>query len=41
MKLGFIGFGGAGYGLAKGLRQAGLSEVHFTTGCRRRRPMRR
>ncbi len=30
MKLGFIGFGGAGYGLAKGLRQAGLSEVHFT-----------
>ncbi len=30
MKLGFIGFGGAGCGLAKGLRQAGLSEVHFT-----------
>ncbi|MHB8769924.1 MAG: DUF1932 domain-containing protein [Syntrophales bacterium] len=29
MRLGFIGFGGAGYGLAKGLRQAGLSEVHF------------
>ncbi len=30
MKLGFIGFGGAGFGLAKGLRQAGLSEVYFT-----------
>ncbi len=29
MKLGFIGFGGAGYGLAKGLKQAGLEEVHF------------
>ena len=29
MKLGFIGFGGAGYGLAKGLRQAGLEEVHY------------
>ena len=29
MKLGFIGFGGAGFGLAKGLRQAGLEEVHF------------
>ena len=29
MKLGFIGFGGAGYGLAKGLRGAGLKEVHF------------
>ena len=29
MKLGFIGFGGAGYGLAKGLKQAGLDEVHF------------
>ncbi len=29
MKLGFIGFGGAGYGLAKGLRGAGLAEVHF------------
>lgn len=29
MKLGFIGFGTAGFGLAKGLRQAGLEEVHF------------
>lgn len=29
MKLGFIGFGGAGYGLAKGLHQAGLTEILF------------
>lgn len=29
MKLAFIGFGGAGYGLTKGLRQAGLKEVYF------------
>ncbi len=29
MKLGFIGFGGAGFGLAKGLRQAGMEEIHF------------
>ncbi len=29
MKLGFIGFGGAGYGLAKGLKQAGIEEIHF------------
>lgn len=29
MKLGFIGFGGAGYGLAKGLHQAGLAEIHY------------
>lgn len=29
MKLGFIGFGGAGYGLAKGLRDAGLAEIRF------------
>jgi 3-hydroxyisobutyrate dehydrogenase-like beta-hydroxyacid dehydrogenase len=29
MKLGFIGFGGAGYGLAKGLLAAGLEEVHY------------
>ncbi|MBW6486902.1 MAG: DUF1932 domain-containing protein [Syntrophobacterales bacterium] len=29
MKLGFIGFGGAGYGLAKGLLQAGLAEVLY------------
>jgi 3-hydroxyisobutyrate dehydrogenase-like beta-hydroxyacid dehydrogenase len=29
MKLGFIGFGGAGYGLAKGLRGAGVAEIHF------------
>ena len=29
MILGFIGFGGAGYGLAKGLRQAGLAEILF------------
>lgn len=29
MKLGFIGFGGAGYGLAKGLKEAGVEEVHF------------
>jgi 3-hydroxyisobutyrate dehydrogenase-like beta-hydroxyacid dehydrogenase len=29
IKLGFIGFGGAGYGLAKGLHQAGLTEILF------------
>ncbi len=29
MKLGFIGFGGAGYGLAKGLKEAGLEQVHY------------
>ena len=29
MRIGFIGFGGAGYGLAKGLRQAGLAEILF------------
>lgn len=29
MILGFIGFGGAGYGLAKGLRGAGIKEIHF------------
>jgi 3-hydroxyisobutyrate dehydrogenase-like beta-hydroxyacid dehydrogenase len=29
MRIGFIGFGGAGYGLAKGLRQAGVSELFF------------
>jgi len=29
MILGFIGFGGAGYGLAKGLRGAGVKEIHF------------
>jgi 3-hydroxyisobutyrate dehydrogenase-like beta-hydroxyacid dehydrogenase len=29
MILGFIGFGGAGYGLAKGLRQSGLREILF------------
>jgi 3-hydroxyisobutyrate dehydrogenase-like beta-hydroxyacid dehydrogenase len=29
MKIGFIGFGGAGYGLAKGLHQAGLAEILF------------
>jgi 3-hydroxyisobutyrate dehydrogenase-like beta-hydroxyacid dehydrogenase len=29
MMLGFIGFGGAGYGLAKGLHQAGLTEILF------------
>jgi 3-hydroxyisobutyrate dehydrogenase-like beta-hydroxyacid dehydrogenase len=29
MILGFMGFGGAGYGLAKGLRQAGLAEILF------------
>lgn len=29
MKIGFIGFGGAGYGLTQGLRQAGLQEVLF------------
>jgi 3-hydroxyisobutyrate dehydrogenase-like beta-hydroxyacid dehydrogenase len=29
MKLGFIGFGGAGYGLAKGLKQAGVAEIHY------------
>ncbi len=29
MNIGFIGFGGAAYGLAKGLKQAGLQEVCF------------
>ena len=29
MKLGFIGFGGAGYGLAKGLKAAGLEDVYY------------
>ena len=29
MNLGFIGFGGAGYGLAKGLRQAGVAAVFY------------
>lgn len=29
MKLGFIGFGGAGYGIAKGLKQAGIAEIHY------------
>jgi 3-hydroxyisobutyrate dehydrogenase-like beta-hydroxyacid dehydrogenase len=29
MKLGFIGFGGAGYGLAKGLKEAGLEQIHY------------
>lgn len=29
MKIAFIGFGEAGYGLAKGLKQAGLREVYF------------
>lgn len=29
MKLGFIGFGGAGYGIAKGLKQDGMEEIHF------------
>lgn len=29
MTLGFIGFGGAGYGLAKGLCSAGLQGIHF------------
>ncbi len=29
MKIAFIGFGEAGYGLTKGLKQAGLREVYF------------
>lgn len=29
MKIAFIGFGGAGYGLTKGLRKSGLQEVYF------------
>ncbi len=29
MKVGFIGFGGAAYGLTKGLKQAGLRDVSF------------
>lgn len=29
MKIGFIGFGGAGYGLAKGLKSEGLAEIFF------------
>jgi 3-hydroxyisobutyrate dehydrogenase-like beta-hydroxyacid dehydrogenase len=29
MKLGFIGFGGAGYGIAKGLKQTGIAEILF------------
>ena len=30
MKLSFIGFGVAGYGLAKGLKEAGIQEIFFT-----------
>ena len=29
MKVGFIGFGGAGYGLTQGLKQAGLADISF------------
>ena len=29
MNLGFIGFGGAGYGLVKGLKSAGLNDIRF------------
>jgi len=29
MKIGFIGFGGAAYGLAKGLRQEGLTQMYY------------
>lgn len=29
MKIGFIGFGAAGYGLTKGLMQAGIKDVLF------------
>ena len=29
MRLGFIGFGGAAYGLAKGLSQSGSIEISF------------
>ena len=29
MKIGFIGFGGAAYGLAKGLRQEGLTGIYY------------
>ena len=29
MKISFIGFGEAGYGLTKGLKQAGMEEVYF------------
>lgn len=29
MELGFFGFGGAGYGLAKGLREAGITDIAF------------
>jgi 3-hydroxyisobutyrate dehydrogenase-like beta-hydroxyacid dehydrogenase len=29
MKAGFIGFGGAGFGLAQGLKGAGVEEIHF------------
>ncbi len=28
-KLGFIGFGGAGYGLARGLRESGQIDIAF------------
>jgi 3-hydroxyisobutyrate dehydrogenase-like beta-hydroxyacid dehydrogenase len=29
VRLAFLGFGGAGYGLTKGLREAGLQEIYF------------
>ena len=29
MKVAFIGFGGAGYGLGKGLKTAGVKEIYF------------
>jgi 3-hydroxyisobutyrate dehydrogenase-like beta-hydroxyacid dehydrogenase len=38
MRIGFIGFGGAGYGLAKGLRQAGLTEILFYDRMQRTAP---
>jgi 3-hydroxyisobutyrate dehydrogenase-like beta-hydroxyacid dehydrogenase len=41
MKLGFIGFGGAGYGIAKGLSQTGLGEIFFYDRMQSTPPMQR
>jgi len=38
MRVGFIGFGGAGYGLAKGLKQAGLADISFFDSLRETPP---
>jgi len=38
MKAGFIGFGGAGFGLASGLKGAGVEEIHFHDRMQERQP---